>query len=280
MKNVARRAKAYKDLSSIASPSASEGLKNPRSILLLWFLRHVMGIDDLEAYDYICDGNEDEGVDGLIVEPPAEPDEKATLVLLQSKYPQSPSAVGVNALKHFVGTASSFQTVSGIQSLYVGSLEPELRVLIDRYDLKQRVDRNELAQRLIFVTAGYLNPRAKRYVSEVNAKEGTGYLRVYDLDDLAPIAAAFRKPSMVRATESLACAKTERFTSTTSTGKVVIAAIKAARYQRRPESMTAHSSISTFGGNFGATVFDGLWKAPFVAQPITAISSHFTTDLQ
>ncbi len=232
--SVAHRERAFKDLAAIASPSASEGLKKPRSILLLWFLRHVMGVDDLEAYDYICDGNEDQGVDGLIVEPPAEPDEKGTLVLLQSKYPQGPTAVGVNDLKNFVGTASSFQTVSGIRSLYEGNLEAELRVLIDRYDLQKHVAENELTQRLIFVTAGYLNIRAERYVSEVNASEGAGYLRVYDLDDLAPMAAAFRKPTMVRATQSLACTKTERFASTTSTGKVVIAAIKAAEISTWP----------------------------------------------
>ena len=243
MASVTSRASAYNDLASIASPSASEGLKTPRSILLLWFLRHVMGVDDLEAYDYICDGHDDQGVDGLIIEPPAEPDDKATLVLLQSKYPQSATSVGVNALKQFVGTASSFRTVSGIQSLYAGSLEPELRVLIDRYDLQRRVAEDDLTQRLIFVTAGYLHIRAAKYVSEVNATEGGGYLRVYDLDDLAPVAAAFRKPSMVRATQSLACTNTERFAATTSTGKVVIAAIKAAE-------------ISTWPGIDDRTLFD------------------------
>lgn len=234
MTSVAKRATAYKDLASIASPSAAEGLKKSRSILLLWFLRHVMGVDDLEAYDYICEGDDDQGVDGLIIEPPAEPDDKATLVLLQSKYPQSPTSVGVNALKHFVGTASSFQTESGIQSLCAGRLEPDLRLLIDRYDLRQRVAKDELRQKLIFVTAGYLNSRAARYVSEVNATDGAGYLRVYDLDNLAPMAAAFRKPSMVRATQRLTCSNTERFASTTSTGKVVIAAIKAGEISRWP----------------------------------------------
>ena len=133
---------AYKLVSEVASPSDSEGLKKPRSILLLWFLRNVHGIDDLEAYEFVCDGDDDQGVDGLYLEPSGTPDTREKLLLFQSKYPESPKNVGVTEIRDLVGVAEPFRSADGLQDLLSEGVEPELQRLINRFDLvaKLRLD--------------------------------------------------------------------------------------------------------------------------------------------
>ena len=60
-----------------------------RSVLLLWFLRNVVGIDDLDAYEFICDGDDDGGVDALYLEPSTGDEDHETLIIYQSKYTQA-----------------------------------------------------------------------------------------------------------------------------------------------------------------------------------------------
>ena len=57
--------KAYALLKRLANTAEAGGLAQPRAVLLLWFLRNVVGIDDLDAYEYVCDSPLDEGIDGL-----------------------------------------------------------------------------------------------------------------------------------------------------------------------------------------------------------------------
>ena len=59
----------YDLLKRLASTDEAGGLAKERSVLLLWFLRNVVGLDDLDAYEYVCDGNLDAGIDGLFLEP-------------------------------------------------------------------------------------------------------------------------------------------------------------------------------------------------------------------
>jgi len=88
---------AYRRVAEVASPSDSEGLKKQRAILLLWYLRNVLGIDDLEAYEYVCDGDRDQGVDALYFEPASEGQAHDVLHIFQSKYPEKPKNVGEGA---------------------------------------------------------------------------------------------------------------------------------------------------------------------------------------
>jgi hypothetical protein len=225
---------AYDSLQLVTSPSESEGLKKPRSILLLWFLRHVMGIDDLEAYEFICDGDLDQGIDGLLIEPAPEPGNKDSLIIFQSKYTEGPTNVGVNDIKSFIGSSVPFRSIDGLDSFLQRSIEPELKSLIDRYNIHQRIIDRDIVLRLIFVTSGVLNGAAKSYLDQVNASDGAGAIRAYDLNALAPLVRAFRLPQTVTATAELDCGVDQRFTSMSSSGKVVIASVKASEIVEWP----------------------------------------------
>src|SRR6266487_5016236 len=144
--------KAYATVQEVAAPSASEGLKKPRAILLLWFLRHVYGIDDLEAYEFICDGDNDQGIDGLYLEGAEPDDNKDTLHVFQSRYPESPKNVGINEVKQFIGTLEPLSNADALQAMLGQGVEPELERLIARYDVVAKLKAGRLTIRGVLVT--------------------------------------------------------------------------------------------------------------------------------
>jgi hypothetical protein len=202
---------AYNLVAEVAAPSANEGLKKPRAILLLWFLRHVYGIDDLEAYEFICDGDKDQGVDGLYLEESDPNEDFATLHVLQSKYPEAPKNVGVNEIKNLIGTLEPLLTANGIKQLIAQGVEPELATLIKRFDLVERLEAGKLRTRGIHVIAGELTPEARALVRTTNLGKGYPYLTAYDVFDLAPIVEAFKSPTTVKAQVIVHCDKNNRF---------------------------------------------------------------------
>ncbi|MDC0716352.1 AIPR family protein [Nannocystis bainbridge] len=214
---------AYNDVVTVARPSASEGLKKERAILLLWFIRNVMGIDDLEAYEYICDGDNDQGIDAVIFEPG---EETSTLVLLQSKYPESPKHVGVNELKHFAGTAQYFNSIKSLTRLLSENLEPELDALLRRFKVQDRMAAGTLRIRLIFVTAGVMTAQAKKYADTLCDQQGEDFISLYDAERLSPIVRAFKGPTTYKATVTIDCSAQNRFIVAIPDGRVAVCAVK------------------------------------------------------
>ena len=215
-------ATAYQLVASVASPSESEGLTKERAILLLWYLRNAMGIDDLDAYEYICDGNDDQGVDGLYLEPAGEDDEKSILHVFQSKYPVTPKSIGVKDVRAIVGVAASFQSVEALDELWSGALEPELRELLKRFEVKKLLARDQLEVRLVLVCAGKLTPEARRLERATNQKHGSRFLKCVDVFDLAPVIEAFRSPATVSGEVTVSCSHSERFVASIGNGRVAV----------------------------------------------------------
>lgn len=220
---------AYNEVVSVARPNPSEGLKKERSILLLWALRNVMGIDDLEAYEYICDGDNDQGIDGLLLESNSG-GQPETLVILQSRYPEKFKNVGINELKEFVGTAERFKSLNAFDEMMKEKVEPELRTLLDRFDIREKIAHGTMPIRLIFITAGAMTPEARTYANTL----GGGYMTLYDVDRLAPIIRAFQAPSTVNATVSLDCPAANRFIGKHAQGRVAVCAVKASDIVKWP----------------------------------------------
>lgn len=218
----------YGYLAQVASPDASEGLARSRAILLLWFLRNVIGIDDLDAYEHVCDGPADHGIDGMYVEEGEGPDDVATLVILQSKYPETPRNVGRSDIAAFLGVANQCRTEQGIEALLAkDGLGAELRALLTRYRVKERLAAGTLHVRLIFVTAGVLQADARTLVESTNAHEGVGFLTVYDLRTLGPLAKAVLGPQPVSGTVVVTTPASERFVLQIDGRDHVVAAVKA-----------------------------------------------------
>ncbi|WP_225755196.1 AIPR family protein [Actinotalea sp. Marseille-Q4924] len=221
----------YDLVAELATLDEAGGLAKERSVLLLWFLRNVVGVDDLDAYEYICDGDDDYGVDGLFLEAAAG-DGPETLVVYQSKYTEGPTNAGPNSLHGLISAASHFSTVENLESLLAGRIEPRLRRLVAEFDLIRKlragaIRDGKLRIRIALVTTGVLNAQAKRLVGSTNGDRWSGYLTVYDLGRLGPLAQAVATPTITTSDIVAPCKSSERVVIGESPNRVVIAAVRA-----------------------------------------------------
>lgn len=232
MTAVPDRSADYALVARLASTDEAGGLAKERSVLLLWFLRNVVGIDDLDAYEFICDGDDDGGVDALYLEPSTGDEDHETLVIYQSKYTQAATEVGPNAFNRLVTIASQFKDAASLNGFLSGQVEPKLRRLIERFELVRKLTEGlytdgQLRIRLVLVTTGVLNGEAEQLVEATNQAERTGYLTVYDLRRLGPLARAVAAPTARQGTIEVPGTPAERVIVGTPPNRVAVAAVRA-----------------------------------------------------
>lgn len=222
----------YDLLAQLATLDEAGGLAKERSVLLLWFLRNVVGLDDLDAYEFICDGDDDNGVDALFLEPSGGDSDTETLVIYQSKYTEAPTNVGPNSLTGLISAAAHFTSVEALEGMLSGRVEDELRHLIQRFELVRKLragayEDGKLRVRIALITTGVLNAQAKRLVDSTNSERRPGYLTVYDLNRLGPLAQAVATPTVTTADIEAPCSQAERMVIGSSPRRVVVAAVRA-----------------------------------------------------
>lgn len=222
----------YDLVAQLATLDEAGGLAKERSVLLLWFLRNVVGLDDLDAYEYICDGDDDNGVDGLSLERRSGGDGAETLVVYQSKYTEGPTQVGPNSLNGLVGAVSHFSSLESLEGLLAGRVEPKLKHLIAKFDLVRKMRAGAIADgklktRIVLVTTGLLNAPAKRLVSSINGERSSGFFSVYDLNRLGPLAQAVATPAITTADITAPCSSKERVVIGNAPSRVVVGAVRA-----------------------------------------------------
>lgn len=211
MKEDERKA-AFELVSGLASLDEATGLKKERAVLLLWFLRNVFGLDEFDAFDFICDGDDDGGIDALYLEEAQGEDDIETLVIFQSYYPETPKNTGAAKLERLIAAANHFKSKAAITALLAQDLEPALRRLIENFGVvdklsEGRLNDGRLRVRLVFVTTGVLTAPAKAAVNALNEVEGRGYLSTYDLPRLAGIAEVVAAPDSEVETILIRCTK-------------------------------------------------------------------------
>lgn len=229
------RRQAYRSVSELASLEEASALTKDRSVLLLWFLRNAVGLEEFDAYDYICDGDDDAGVDALYLEERQGDEDVESLVVYQSYFTTSPKEIGPGKLNELLAAASTFKTEGALTALLDGKVEAPLRRLIARYRLVEKLARGDLTSRclrlrLVLVTTGILNAAARRRIAAVNAAEGDdSYLTVYDLERLHRLAAVVAAPESHVARLVIRVPRRERLvlTSGGNGNRVAIVPVKA-----------------------------------------------------
>ena len=195
-----QRSHFYETIAKQAKTEEAGSLAKDRAVLLLWFLRNVVGVGDMDAYDFVCDGDNDMGIDGLFIEV-SSTDEPETLVIYQSKYTKSPEAkVGDTDIDRIAGVATHFTNSDTLEGLLSAGIGPNLRQLIKRLDLRAKfAERPEgLETRVALVTSGTLEANAKRKVNSVRAEKGESFIEVWTIDELGPIAESVRSPERMK----------------------------------------------------------------------------------
>jgi hypothetical protein len=225
-------AEDYTLLTELASTDEAGGLAKKRSVLLLWFFRNVLGLDDLDAYEYVCDGDKDKGIDGLYREPSSGDDDYETIVIHQSKYTTKVKEEGTSAVTGLLATATHFKDPENLKKLLAGDVEDKLRALIKKFDLQKKLDRGDytndkLRIRLVLVTTGTLSTDAAKLVGSTNTAERPGYAEVYDLRRLGPLAEAVAAPEVQSDPITAACPAKSVVITGKAPNRVAVAALKA-----------------------------------------------------
>ncbi len=190
----------YDEIARQATLAEAGGLAKQRAVLLLWFLRNVVGIEELEAYDHVCDGDNDKGIDGLFLELGTGDEEPDTLVIYQSKYTEGPKGkVGATDIDRLSGAANHFTNGTTLDSLLASGLEPSLEQLIRSLGLPRTIERTPpLRTRVVIVTTGRLDGDSQKQVAALRAKHDDRFVEVWDLDRLGPLAASVRSPERLQ----------------------------------------------------------------------------------
>lgn len=193
---MANRQDHYTRISNQARTEEAGGLPTERSVLLLWYLRNVMGLDSLDAYDFVCDGGDDWGVDGLYLEKDEGDTDREQLVVLQSKYTEKLREMKKRDVEALIATGEQFKSAANVTKMMAGPIEPALARLINDFGLVRKLGEGRLADgrlrlQLVLVTTGFLTKHARNVAGAANAAaDRNDYLLIEDVDKLGPIAEA------------------------------------------------------------------------------------------
>ena len=212
---VGNRRDFFDKVASQAREDEAGGLAQPRAVLLLWYLRNVLGVDALEAYEYICDGTDDWGIDGLYLEKETGASDFERLIVFQSKYLERPRDIGKRDVKGLGSTAHHLMTIANLQEMLLGPIEPRLRTLINDFKLLEKVTEGRLTDGrlridLILVTTGFAGTHTTREINATNGAAGRDdYLVVEDIDRLGPVAEALEMRSLLPETLTVSVPATD-----------------------------------------------------------------------
>lgn len=166
------------------------GDRKPTAALLAWFLNAVWRLDLSEIDDAICDGGGDKGLDGLVVN-----DDLNEIALFQSKHRHSAGAgQGDKDLRNLVGAAAYFQTPDTVDGLLAAKPNAQLRKLVHRLEVRDRVANGANVTRLVFVTNGTLDQAGSDFVEALRGQPPE--LEVWDQPRLAVVAARTKAPEL------------------------------------------------------------------------------------
>jgi AIPR protein len=179
----------YESTEAEAAPHQT-GDRTPSAAQLAWFLHAVWRLDLADVDDAICDGGGDKGVDGMVVN-----DDLNEIAIFQSKHRKSATAgQGDKDLRNLVGAAAYFQTPDTVDGLLASKPNAELRNLIGRLNIRERVADGATVTRLVFVTNGTLDDAGADYIRALEGQQPE--LEVWDQPRLSAVAARTKAPDL------------------------------------------------------------------------------------
>ena len=166
------------------------GSRTESTGLLAWFLENVWRLEPEDVDDSICDGGGDKGIDALVVD-----EDLKEITIFQAKRRTSAAATQGDAdLKNLVGSAAYFESPQTVDRLLDSRPNEELRRLLTRLKIRDRVADGAHATRLVFVSNGPLDGAGRDYVSAMAGRSPT--LEVWDRTELGAIALRTRRPDI------------------------------------------------------------------------------------
>jgi hypothetical protein len=204
------------------------GNRTRSTALLAWFIETVMREDPPDVEDAICDGGGDKGIDAILFD-----DDANELLVLQAKHRQNPAATQGDAdLRNFVGVAPYFANATGVEALLASAPNAELTALIERLNLRTRIEEQEPAVRFIFVTNATADRAATDYLATLADQEPS--LDLWDRPRLVEVAERTARRELLPGKYTLGSVDEALITDFSGAAQIAIALIPAVELVRLP----------------------------------------------
>ncbi len=238
----------YGTLLASISASGDEGPLDAQ--LLVWFLRNVMAVEPLDAYEFVFDDTSGV-IDGLLIEESQEVEEEPTLFVFESKMSHANLRVDARAVQAIADATAKLRAL-GPEALE----DHEVTLAARRHEIATQVAAGRLTPVPVLVAAGQFTSGA------CDRAEDLG-VRLFDLEDLAGVAAALRAAGLKQTTLEVDAPDRRRLVTDSALGRVAVCAVKALDIA---ESWPGIEDRSLFGLNVrrqlkGTTVRSGLTKS-------------------
>lgn len=162
----------YSSISNLIQRFLVKGRTESRAFLV-WFLKNFYRLEDVDAYDAVCDGIDDKGIDGIYVD-----DNLEQIDVFQCKLVRRVDRkLGDSQLKEFVGTLAQFNSKSGIKHIVDTTGNIELKKLIESSEIENKIEKG-YSIKGVFVTNAIRDSSADQYLSN------QPNLTLYDNDEL------------------------------------------------------------------------------------------------
>ncbi len=229
-----KRRRLYGQLSKQVEVAAAGELSKSRAGLLLWFLSVVKGYDEADALEFICDSDDDGGFDGLLLETHETIEgPRYVVTAFQSKYPLQPSMVGDRDVSQFIGRGDRLQHVPHLRLLVEPPKRAELRRLVERFELEQKINADTVVFKLNFITAGFAGPEAVKVAAAAN-EASPNYVTIWDIDALGQAIEAYNSPTPVSARITIPIQRDDVLVVGAEDYRVAIAAVRASEIANWP----------------------------------------------
>lgn len=205
------------------------GNRTESAALLAWFLTTVWRIDPEDVDSAICDGGGDKGIDALVVD-----DDLSEITVFQSKFVHDPShkRQGDSDLKQLVGAAAWFENAESVDALLAAGPNQELRNLITRQEVRDKVARGGHVVKLVYVTNAELDSAGKSYADA--RRVGPPPLEIWDRAKLAEIAERTQRPSLIADPRVLHTASQPMVIDLTHQAKMAVCVVPASELVALP----------------------------------------------
>lgn len=149
------------DLLDKGIEASLNGSRTKSAAMLAWFLQNVWRLDPEDVDSAICDGGGDKGIDALVVD-----DDLSEISIFQGKHRVDPvkSTQGDSDLKNLVGAAAWFEGPDSVESLLNSKPNAELKKLLTRQRVVEKLAAGGYTVRLVFVTNASLDASGSDYI--------------------------------------------------------------------------------------------------------------------
>ena len=152
----------YSNLLEIIKPYRKTG-RTESAAFLHWFLVNIYRLEQMEVDNIICDGQGDNGIDGIYVN-----DNEGCIDIFQSKIVQKDTkTLGDTQLKEFVGSLSQLETQDGIESIIKNTGNTQLKNLLT--ENKEKLYSSDYFIRGIFVTNASKDSNANNLLKTISS---------------------------------------------------------------------------------------------------------------